>query len=165
MQKVQQLAFVVSVSFLLSPLTTMACSCIYGGVFAEYSTAAETIVRATITGYGPELSSIDNYYETMRVEVNDVIKGDLSQKVITIYGDTGMSCLSYITAEKYPLGSEHLIALPDNSDFQPLGAPIPPKGCGEASVRVNGDQVEGVDLLNRGAYFYELGEFIELLTE
>ena len=146
--------FIVAVVSLF-PKTTLACSCIYGGEFSEYSSAAQTIVRATVVGYGPELSNIKNHYETMRVEVTQVVKGEPLEDMITIYGDTGMSCLSYIAAEKYPLNSEHFIALPDNTDFQPLGAAIPPKGCGEASVRVNGSQVEGVDR-NRSAYYTSL---------
>ena len=53
------------------------------------------------------------------------------------YGDTGMSCLRYITAEDFPLGSEHFFILSDTDAVQPLLV------CGESSLRIEGDRVHG----------------------
>ena len=133
----------------------MACTCMYGGEFREYSQANPVIVKAKVSSYGERLRNNGSYFETMTVEVIEVIKGSIEHAQIELQGDTGMSCFRYISSGVYPISSEHLFSLSNIESTQPLW------GCGESSVRIEGSFAEGVG--RDGYYKIELDELIELV--
>ncbi len=67
-----------------------------------------------------------------------------------------MSCLRYITLDDYPVGSEHLFILTNDESLQPLLV------CGESSLLINGDTVQGHVRDDSEYRTYELG-YDELL--
>ena len=135
----------------------IACSCLYGGKFEEFSQTNPIIVRASISHYGNELRINTDYFENMVVKVSEVVKGELPHGDLVLQGDTGMSCSYYITVNRFPIGNEYLFSLTGSESVQML------PGCGESSVLINGAFVEGVELTDSGYdnYRIQLEEFIE----
>lgn len=129
--------------------TSFACMCVNLGSFEEFATLHPIIVRGSVREYGEALPNGSGYFNTMTIEVSETIKGDFPHLVFQFYGDTGMSCLRYITAEDYPLGSEHLFILESGNSLQPLMV------CGESSVRIVGTTVRGHTLDENGYQIYE----------
>ncbi len=117
--------------------SSYACTCFYQGVFLEYAEAHPIVVRGTISGYGEPLRNDETYYESMTVAVNSVVKGTYPHRRIEFQGDTGMSCLRYVTERDYPIGSEHFFIVSDQAVQQPLLV------CGEGSVLLTGERIEG----------------------
>ena len=144
-------------TLLLSSSYAIACSCIYGGKFQTYSSSNPVVIRGKVLSYGPELRSNDRYFETMTIEISDVVKGNIQHSRIELQGDTGMSCFKYISSSAYPIGSEHLFSLSSSEQRQPLW------GCGESSIRINGSVAEGVDGNDGSFYKIDLDELISLV--
>lgn len=139
--------------------SSVACTCLYMGAFEEFAQSYRVVVRGTVLGYGEQLPNKSDYFKTMSVSVSESIKGEFAHSEIEFFGDTGMSCLQYITSEDYPIGSEHLFILESEGPVQPLLV------CGESSVRIVGDSVEG-QILDSGVYSpysKNLDEFLELV--
>lgn len=131
--------------------SAMACSCMYQGEFKEYATKRDGIIRARINSYGSKLSHGETLYESMIVEVTDVIKGNYSNSSLIFLGDPGYLCRAYVNSEQFTIGSEHLFSIfSSEKDSQPLG------GCGESSVVIKGDYVEGYKQTNDGCKSYRL---------
>lgn len=151
--------------FVISAFSTQhasACSCAYAGEFAEYS-KGQTIIKGTVISYGPKLSHGKNLYETMTVNVDELIQGAFVHSAIEFIGDPGHLCLAYIYSDNYPIGSEHLFTVLKEDKKQGLG------GCGEVSVSIVNGKVEGtkytdVNNDNRVGYSIEYNLFVESLT-
>lgn len=90
---------------------SFACMCIYAGTFEEFADQHPFIVRGTVTQHGERLPNISGYFKTMTIAVSNTHKGNFPHTTFEFYGDTGMSCLRYITGADYPIGSEHLFIL------------------------------------------------------
>jgi hypothetical protein len=146
-------------ALLLATGGAFACSCFYVGTFDVYSRHYPIVVRGTVTDHGETLSINSDYFATMGIEVNERVKGDYPHDAFDFYGDTGMSCLRYITAEDFPLGSEHFFILSDTNALQPLLV------CGESSVRIEGNTVHGQELGPDGytPYAMPVDEFLSRL--
>lgn len=106
---------IVATLIALSTSFSFACMCIFMGAFADFSKLHPNVVRGTVIGYGEELQNQSNYFKTMTVTVTESIKGAYPHDEVRFRGDTGMSCLRYITRDDYPIGSEHLFIL--ESDY------------------------------------------------
>lgn len=145
------------VTLVFSSSYAVACSCMYGGKFQDYSASYPVVVRGTVLSYGAQLRTNERYFETVTIEVSDVVKGTVQHSRVELQGDTGMSCFRYISSAAFPIGSEHLFSLSNSEQRQPLW------GCGESSVRVRGSVVEGVDGNGGGSYRVDIDEFINLL--
>lgn len=141
----------------LSSSYAMACTCMYGGKFEIYSSSNPVIVRGTILSYGAKLRTNDRYFETVTIEISDIVKGNFQHSRVELQGDTGMSCFKYISSAAYPIGSEHLFSLSSNEPLQPLW------GCGESSVQISGSVAEGIDGNGGGFYKIDLNELINLV--
>ncbi|PCI74710.1 MAG: hypothetical protein COB20_14710 [SAR86 cluster bacterium] len=135
--------------------SSLACTSIYIGKFQNFSNTQPIVVRATVVIHGESLRSRADYFEEMTVVVTDVIKGDFPYRSFTFFGDTGMSCLRYITREEFQIGSEHLFILQNAEARQPLLV------AGESSVRIEGDTIYGRDLFEE--YTMPLEELVELV--
>lgn len=139
--------------------SSFACTCLYMGTFEEFVKEHPIVVRGTVKEHGEELATQPGYFKTMSVVVSESIKGSFPHSELQFIGDRGMSCLRYITLEDYPVGSEHLFILESEESTQPLMV------CGEASVRIRGNSVEGYSLDDGSYSAYErnLDEFLELI--
>ena len=125
------------------------------GKFQVFAQSHPIVVRGTISKHGDALRINPEYFKDMTIAVTDVVKGDFPHTSFEFYGDTGMSCLRYITADDYPIGSEHLFILSDNSAVQPLMV------CGESSVLIQGNTVVGRESFEK--YTMKLDELIQLV--
>jgi hypothetical protein len=135
----------------------MACSCPYAGKFIEYISGGKGVIRATVKSYGPRLTHGDTLYESMVVEVTAVIKGQYSGQELTFLGDPGNLCRAYVNAEKFVVGSEHFFSIANEKSTQPLG------GCGESSVIIKGDYIEGKELIENSYQPYTM-KIVNLIT-
>lgn len=149
-------------SLLLAVLTLFAnpasaTTCFYAGTFEVFAKKHPIIVRAVVDSYGSLVPNHADVFRTMKVNVSETIKGSFPHSTFQFFGDTGMSALRYITRQDFPIGSEHFFLLEDDDAFQPL------MGCGEASVGIHGDSVQGHTLGENGYEVYEMGvgEFIQ----
>ena len=147
-----QLNILLAAVFAIASSSSLACTMLYQGPFATFAQMQPVIVRARVIAHGDSLHSRADYFEEMTVAVSEVIKGDYSNERIEFFGDTGMSCLRYITLEQFPIGSEHLFILEGSKPRQPLMA------VGESSVRIEGDTVHGRDLAEE--YAMSLAELL-----
>lgn len=141
----------------LSFSSALACTCFYAGTFEVFAKQHPIIVRGVVESYGAELPTNAGFFKTMKVSVSDTIKGSFSHSTFEFFGDTGMSCLRYITRQDFPIGSEHFFLLEDDDTSQPL------MSCGEASVAIHGDSIRG-NVIGENEYIdYEMGveEFIK----
>lgn len=127
-----------------------ACSCAPGGVFEVFAEQHPVIVRGTVLQHGERLPNNSGYFRTMTIGVSNTLKGNFPHSVFEFYGDTGMSCLRYITLDDYPVGSEHLFILASDETLQPLMV------CGESSLLINGDTVQGLRRDANGDPTYEI---------
>jgi len=84
-----------------------ACSCRYAGEFKEYTSKRGGVIRGKIISYGPKLSHGKTLYESMVVEIIDVIKGNYSKKSLTLLGDPGHLCRAYVNSERFAIGTEY----------------------------------------------------------
>lgn len=135
--------------------SSIACTCLYMGTFEEFATEHPVIIKGTVQEYGEQLHNRSGYFQTMSIAVSESIKGSFPHSRLELFGDTGMSCLRYISSEDYPIGSEHLFILESDELVQPLMV------CGEASVQITGETVTGHSL-HSGYRKYErnLDEFL-----
>lgn len=104
----------------LSFSTSMACTCLYMSVFEEFAKEHPIVIRVTVQGHGEQLPNQPDYFKTMSVAVAETIKGYFPHTELEFFGETGMSCLRYISLEDYPLGSEHFFILESEESIQPL---------------------------------------------
>lgn len=121
---------------LMPAQTSHGCSCFNGGKFTKYSESA-SIVRGAIQRHGPQFVFENNSYPTMTVLVSEVVRGNYSNSNIVFIGDSGVDCFAPITANIYPINSEHLFAVFAQSEQQVLN------GCGEVSVSIVDGEVNG----------------------
>ena len=142
------------------PTIALACTCFYQGEFIEYSRSHPIVIKGRVAFHGQQLRNRENTFTSMLIEVSEVIKGSLDERTVELEGDRGMSCLQYITAEQFPIDSEHLFLLSSAQPVQGLGV------CGETSVRVNNGIVEGMSRTSQGMQSYELPleDVIERIT-
>ena len=147
---------VLTVGLLLLSNQAFSCSCVYGGIFAEYSKSFPVVVRVEISSYGESLKGTFGPPGTippigsMKVEVTDVLKGNIDGNELTLSGDTGALCSIYITRSRFPIGSDHLVVLPASKTHQFL------PGCGESIILINGSRVNGIDIGKRPVSPYEM---------
>lgn len=147
----------IAIAAALSISSSIACLCVYMGTFEEFSKLHPVIVRGTVYEHGQALRDRPGFFKTMTVTVSDTIKGSFPHTEVEFFGDTGMSCLRYITLEDYPLGSEHLFILESDKSAQPLIV------CGESSVLITDSTVQGHMRDANGYLTYErdLEEFLD----
>ncbi|KKO10923.1 hypothetical protein LCGC14_0024060 [marine sediment metagenome] len=136
---------------------SFACTCIFSGAFEVFAEQHPVIVRGKVLQHGERIPNNSGYFKTMTIVVSDTLKGSFPYSTFEFYGDTGMSCLRYITLDDYPVGSEHLFILASDESLQPLMV------CGESSLLINGDTVQGRvrDGGGYGTYELNLGELME----
>jgi len=156
--RIEKFSAVLLFIVLCFPSLSMACSCAYAGKFIEYTSGGNGVIRAKIKGYGSRLSHGETLYESMIVEVTEVIKGNYTGRELTFLGDPGHLCRAYVNSERFEVGSEHFISIFNDKSTQPLG------GCGESSVIIKGDMIE---LTNNGYRLYTLKvpDLIKLLND
>jgi len=136
--------------------SSLACSCHYMGVFEEFVKEHPIVVRGTVQKHGEQLRDQSSSFKTMSIVVSETIKGNFPHSEFEFFGDTGMSCLRYITLENYPVGSEHFFILESEEFNQPLMV------CGESSVLIMGDIVKGYSLHGGySTYEKDLNVFLE----
>ncbi len=137
----------------------MACSCAYMGKFIEYTSGGNGVIHARIISYGPGLTHGNTLYENMVVEVIEVIKGKYTGQKLIFLGDPGHLCRAYIDSEKFAVGSEHFISISSEESIQALG------GCGESSVIIKGDFIEGIELIDNSyePYILKVHDLVKLL--
>jgi len=157
--KLNSLTIIILLFGFFLPSVSMACSCTYGGKFSEYSSKSKGVIRAKIKSYGPRLPHGETLYESMVVEVIEVIKGKYKNHKLTLLGDPGFLCRDYVNAKRFGIESEHLFSLANEKTTQPLG------GCGESSVVIKGNIIEGNELIEDvyKPYTMSVADFIELL--
>jgi hypothetical protein len=141
------------------PVISMACSCAYMGKFIEYTSGGNGVIHARIISYGPRLPHGNTLYESMVVEVIEVIKGKYTEQEIIFLGDPGHLCRAYVDSQKFAVGSEHFISIGSEEPIQPLG------GCGESSVIIKGDLIEGIEITDSGyePYTLKVHDLVKLL--
>lgn len=139
--------------------SSYACSCAPAGVFEVFAEQHPFIVRGTVLQHGEKLPNNSGYFRTMTIGVSNTLKGNFPHSTFEFYGDTGMSCLRYITLDDYPVGSEHLFILASDEVLQPLMV------CGESSLLINGDTVQGQrrDANGDPTYEIDLSELLDSL--
>lgn len=130
--------------------SSIACTCMFAGIFEEFAAQHPIVVRGTVYQHGEKLPNNSNYFRTMTIVVSGTIKGNFPHTAFEFYGDTGMSCLRYITPDDYPIGSEHLFILESEESYQPLMV------CGESSLLIHGDTAQGHVRDASGYHTYEL---------
>ena len=137
-----------------------ACSCLYSGTFSQFS-KGQIIIRGTVTNYGRKLRHGKVLYATMNVSVTEVINGHYAHSTVQFRGDPGHLCLTYVDANRYSLGSEHLFILFDSEAQQDLA------GCGEVSVLVVDGEVRGAGYIDDDwvTYSASYNEFIDAIKE
>ncbi len=137
-----------------------ACDCLYAGNFSEYS-KGQTVIRGKIRSYGPKLNHGETLYATMKVSVQQVIKGSYAHRSVRFKGDPGHLCLTYINSNRYSVGSEHLFVLFSDEGKQGLG------GCGEVSVTIADGKIHGAGYIDSEwtEYSVDYDEFIEAIKD
>lgn len=141
--------------------TSHACTCAeYTGTFSEYS-KGQIVVRGKVTSYGPKLDHDETLYATMRVSVLEILNGSYTHGVVQFRGDPGNLCLTYIDADRYSVGSEHLFVLFSNEKKQDLA------GCGVVSVSIQDGKVHGTRYLDKKwtNFIVDYGEFVESIKD
>lgn len=136
-----------------------ACTCGYLGVFENYSNTNPIVVRATVSGFGDKLSASSNYYTSLVAEITEIYKGEIANTSITLLGDRGMDCRSYIDPQQFELGNEYLFSLTSGDATQILG------GCGESFVKIEETLISGSGFVNGkwGTYSSSLEELVSKL--
>ena len=140
--------------FLLQTSLSLACTCIYGGEFAENSARYRGVVRAKVIKYGRHHK--EDIYKSIIVEVTDVVKGEFNHSKIKLIGDLGHHCREYAKAKKYQIGKEFLFVIGNNKKVQTL------YGCGESSILIDGNTVKGYQLV--GGSFKPYSMSLKTLT-
>jgi hypothetical protein len=119
-----------------------ACTCLYMGTFENYSSANPIVVRATVSGFGDKLFASSDYYASLVAEITEIYKGEITSTSITLLGDRGMDCRSYIDPQQFEAGNEYLFSLSSGDSTQILG------GCGESFVKIEGSLILGSGLVD-----------------
>ena len=100
---------ILTIILLLISTLTFACSCKWGGNFISTSKYSEVIIKAKVIEMlwhfedGETLSSEESYgdyliktgkehYQSIRVEVIELIRGKEQRKTFEIYGSDGVDC-------------------------------------------------------------------------
>lgn len=128
---------------------SLACSCIYGGEFAKNSRFYDGVVRAKVIEYGQRHRG-EAVYKSMIVEVTDVIKGTFNHTELELMGDLGYQCREYVDSRKFGIGKEFLFVIRNEEAVQELA------GCGESSILVDGDTINGYKLTGDGYKPYSM---------
>jgi hypothetical protein len=159
--RIEKFSIMLLIIALCFPGISIACSCAYMGKFIEYTSGGNGVIHARIISYGSRLPHGNTLYESMVVEVIEVIKGKYTGQEIIFLGDPGHLCRAYVDSEKFAVGSEHFISIGSEELIQPLG------GCGESSVIIKGDLIEGIEITDSGyvPYTLKIRELVELLNE
>ena len=153
--------FLIMVISALFSAPSFSCSCSYAGNFVEYTLGKKGVVKATIKEFGQKLPHGKTLYESMTVEITEIIKGNYKGKQLTLLGDPGDLCRDYVDSRRFKIGSQHLILLSNENSSQPLD------GCGESSVVIRNGKVEGVEWKDKKKikYTIELNTFIKKITD
>lgn len=158
--RIEKLSIILLLIALCFPGISMACSCVYVGEFIKYTSGGHGVIHARIKSYGPRLAHGNTLHESMTVEVVEVIRGNYTGEELVLLGDPGHLCRAYVDSGRFEVGSEHLISIAGEEAIQPLG------GCGESSVIIKGDFVEGVELTDSGfePYTLKIRDLLNLLA-
>lgn len=134
-----------------------ACTCAYLGAFESYSNTTPIVVRATILGFGEKLAISSDYYSSLVAEITEVYKGNFANARVTLLGDRGMDCRSYISLHQFEIGDEYLFSLTSGNPTQALG------GCGESFVKIEENMIHGSGFVNGkwGAYSSTLADLLD----
>lgn len=123
---------------LTQALSALSCDCLTEGPFLLRGVQADAIVRGFVTQHS-ELSD-RGIYCAMKVKVLDVLRGDISDPEITVWGDNGAQCRPYVST--FPVNTEWIFAI--------YRQPEPSRGhnyiisiCGAYWLRVESSNVVG----------------------
>lgn len=157
----------IALLFLTLPNSAIhACSCIWGGPFADVAAESELVLKGKILGYGPVLDvnfeSPATVYESMTIQVTEVIHGKYKSKTLVVLGDRGIDCRPYITQSRFPKKSDILLAL-----RTPKKDVVPLSSCGEYSIQLKREDAIGkkwIDL-KQVSYTVPLEELLAKISE
>ncbi len=136
------LVFIACIS--LSARHVMSCSCGWDGPFLEVWADADLVVKVKVTSYGPKLEHGENLYESMRVEVLEVIKGEEEKTSLVVYGDPGNLCRPYITPHRFSLGKIYALAIyPIDMDISTSNDGYAISICGENWLSIHDNEISG----------------------
>lgn len=153
------ITLVVALTSLGLALDTSACSCMWKGPFLEMAAGSELVIHGKVIDYGKRLPHGDDLFESMTVEVVEVIKGEYKSKTITILGDRGADCRPYITPRTFGKSKEFLFALSaTDKKVQPISV------CGEFWIPVEAGVAKGVDMRVNEPYSIPLDELVVKIT-
>ena len=104
------------VLLLAFPAVAQACRCATGAPFEEASQRSPVIVQARVIAYGDVLGDIPT---SMTVEVVRVLKGEVRERRMKVWGDPGNLCRPYVS--RFPIGTEWVFALDARSAISICG--------------------------------------------
>lgn len=138
MKKIRSILGLSTLFFLtVFPVSAKACTCADAGQFSEYAKLLPNVIRATVLNFGNELANRPDYYENIKVEATEVVRGQINTMNLTLLGDSGMSCFKFITRSQFEIGNEYLFLLQNAGGTQGLW------GCGESFLLIDGDKAVG----------------------
>jgi len=115
-----------------------ACQCAWNGAFLVVAPNAPLIVRGRVTGH---LDRRGGSPFAMQVEILEVLKGQMSGRLLRVAGDEGWLCRPSVS--RFPVGTEWVLALdgPGSKPAMTLGHAL--SICGQYWLRVDGERVIG----------------------
>ena len=105
-QRLAALALALATAATAAPRPGFACSCAWAGSFLTVAPRAPLVVRARVLSYHGERAGLPL---AMDLAVVAVLRGELKEERIRVWGDNGMLCRPPVTT--FPIGSEWLLAL------------------------------------------------------
>jgi hypothetical protein len=130
----------VTASIVLFAPSAIACSCDGSAPFVKTAVASDLVVRGKILEYQPvQTGQTPNRPSAMVVEINEVLKGKSQAKRLTVLGDNGMICRSYVS--RFPIGTEWVLAV--SPDEWSKKSELAISACGEYALPVEGNAVKG----------------------
>ena len=135
-------AIAIGLSCLLSGPVAQACSCLDPGwSFVRLARRSEMVVRGKVVEYVGGAGGLisEDHPLAMEVEVQEVYKGKVTAKWLTVWGDNGMQCRPYVT--QFPIGSEWVFSL--YRDTRSREPQLEIRNCGEYWLPVEGGKVAG----------------------
>jgi hypothetical protein len=131
--------FVTAPIVLFAP-SAIACDCAGSDPFVKTAARSDLVVRGKILEYQPEQSATNPTFPlAMVVEVTEVLKGKSQAKRLTVLGDNGMICRSYVS--RFPIGTEWVLAV--SPDRWSKKSELAISACGEYALPVEGNAVKG----------------------
>jgi hypothetical protein len=130
----------VTAPIVLFAPSAIACDCAGSDPFVKTAARSDLVVRGKILEYQPEQSATNPTFPlAMVVEVTEVLKGKSQPKRLTVLGDNGMICRSYVS--RFPIGTEWVLAV--SPDQWSKKSELAISACGEYALPVADNAVKG----------------------